>query len=557
MKKISGLFALMLLLASCSGKENQLEPFVKPAPIVVNPEEGSTVYGIVSCKGKGVPGVNVTDGFEIVTTDKDGIYQLPSEKRFGIVYITVPSGYEAPAVGVVPQIKKDLLCKPTVVERKDFELKYVGDQTNHTMFVFGDMHLANKRSDIKQFGYLVNDLNNYIKDHSGEKVYGLTLGDMTWDIYWYANNFGFPEYLKEMNKVNNFSVYHTIGNHDHNMKTEVDGDKQGWDNVNWDCEKAFISNLNPTYYSFNIGKVHYIVLDDILCLNFTGGVSESRRYQDFLYVDNLLWLYKDLSYVDKSTPVVIALHCPVMKNDGSYYLQNAGDLLAALDGFKDVTFLSAHTLEINNININGYREYNSGAVCGRTWYAGYYHKTLNLGSDGAPGGYRKIVYNGTKSTSTYIGTGRPDNYQFRAYDRNCIKLDAASVGITKSPNKEYYEEYVTKYGGYDKASSANEIIIDVFDYDERWKIEVMENGNPLDVVRIKNSYDPLFLLAYTSERYKQYETNNVNATVSSHLFKATAGSATSTVEIKVTDDEGRVYTETMIRPKAFTIANYE
>ena len=85
----------------------------------------------------------------------------------------------------------------------------------------------------------------------------------------------------------------------------------------------------------------------------------------------------------------------------------------------------------------------------------------------------------------------------------------------------------------------------------------MENGNPLDVVRIKNSYDPLFLLAYTSERYKQYETNNVNATVSSHLFKATAGSATSTVEIKVTDDEGRVYTETMTRPKAFTIANYE
>lgn len=34
-------------------------------------------------------------------------------------------------------------------------------------------------------------------------------------------------------------------------------------------------------------------------------------------------------------------------------------------------------------------------------------------------------------------------------------------------------------------------------------------------------------------------------------------SATKTIYIKVTDDEGRVYTETMTRPKAFTIENYQ
>ena len=37
-----------------------------------------------------------------------------------------------------------------------------------------------------------------------------------------------------------------------------------------------------------------------------------------------------------------------------------------------------------------------------------------------------------------------------------------------------------------------------------------------------------------------------------HLFKAVASSPTSTLEIKVTDVYGNVYTETMQRPKEFT-----
>ena len=41
------------------------------------------------------------------------------------------------------------------------------------------------------------------------------------------------------------------------------------------------------------------------------------------------------------------------------------------------------------------------------------------------------------------------------------------------------------------------------------------------------------------------------------MFKVTASSPTSTLEIKVTDDEGKTYTETMTRPKSFSVAAYE
>ena len=58
----------------------------------VEPAAGSTVYGRVTCNGKGIKDVVVSDGFEVVTTDSDGVYQIKSEKKLGYVFVSVPSG---------------------------------------------------------------------------------------------------------------------------------------------------------------------------------------------------------------------------------------------------------------------------------------------------------------------------------------------------------------------------------------------------------------------------------------------------------------------------------
>ena len=69
----------------------------------LEPTPGSTVYGVVSCGDKGVGGVQVSDGYNIVVTDKDGVYQLASKKANGYVFITIPSGYEVASTGILPQ----------------------------------------------------------------------------------------------------------------------------------------------------------------------------------------------------------------------------------------------------------------------------------------------------------------------------------------------------------------------------------------------------------------------------------------------------------------------
>ena len=53
--------------------------------INIDPDDGVTVFGIVSCEGKGVPGVVVSDGALVTVTDQNGMYQLKSEKKWSYV----------------------------------------------------------------------------------------------------------------------------------------------------------------------------------------------------------------------------------------------------------------------------------------------------------------------------------------------------------------------------------------------------------------------------------------------------------------------------------------
>ena len=78
------------------------------------------------------------------------------------------------------------------MEQKDFKLTKVDGQDRYKLFLLGDMHLANRTNDAAQFTQFTTDLNAYMAQHSGQKMYALTLGDMTWDLYWYKNNYALP-----------------------------------------------------------------------------------------------------------------------------------------------------------------------------------------------------------------------------------------------------------------------------------------------------------------------------------------------------------------------------
>lgn len=523
------------------------------------PDAGTTVYGIVSSAGVGVENVVVSDGAEVTVTNEKGIYQLKSAKKWGYVFISVPSGYEVPSVGVLPQFHRALKNSADVVERADFKLEKVDGQDSYKIFMLGDMHLANRTGDLGQFAQFTSDLTDYMTRHKGEKMYALTLGDMTWDLYWYSNSYYFPQYLNTVNsQIKNLQIFYTMGNHDNDFQTRSD----------YDAAVKYVDQICPTYYSFNIGKVHYVVMDDIDCSSYDG--STSRNYVKSLSAEQLDWLAKDLSHVDKTTPVVVAMHAQVFYPTTSGFKidhdpVNTQRLFDILDGYT-VRFVTGHTHKLFNVTpdapiVDGhnFREYNSGSVCASWWWSGNLTPGIHIGTDGTPGGYGIWDVTGTDFQCLYKSTGWPEEYQFRSYDLNNVHFSMADVPLMPSDIsasvKNAYMQYVNAY----PQNNDNEVLINIWNWNSDWTLSVVdENRKTLPYTEVW-AYDPLHIAALSVKRFNNAGLKSTPSFITdkfTHFFKVKADDADTDLVITVKDEFGNEWTENMQRPKAFSTDAY-
>lgn len=523
-------------------------------------DESTTVWGVVTSGDQGIPGVVVSDGILVTTTDDNGIYQLASEKKWGYVFISIPSGYEVPSEGVIPQFHHYLRGSAKDVERSDFELVKVSGQDSHKMFFLGDMHLANRTGDRTQFTRFTDDWNKYMDNHKTEKMYAMSLGDMTWDIYWYSNGYEFPQYLDEINsKVSGIQVFHTMGNHDNDYKALND----------FDAEITYVKSICPKYYSFNIGKIHYIVLDDIDCSAYDG--SESRNYTKSFSQEQLDWLEKDLAYVSKSTPLIITTHAQIFYPDGvsafkiDHNSSNTAKFFNIVKGYK-AHIVTGHTHTIFNVTpeeaaklgADNIYEHNAGSVCASWWWSGYLTSGVWVSLDGEPGGYSIWDINGTDIKWVYKATGWDESYQFRSYDLNKVSFSMSDVPnmpsnatITAS-----FKRYVDAYPG----TANNEVLINIWNWSSKWSLKVTdESGRTLPWTQCV-AYDPLHIAALSVKRFNSQSISSVPNFITEkkmpHFFKVKADNADEDLTITVTDEFGNVYTESMSRPKAFNVSDF-
>ena len=83
--------------------------------------------------------------------------------------------------------------------------------------------------------------------------------------------------------------FQCLGNHD--MDYRKGGDETSDD--------TFQRVYGPTYYSFNRGQVHYVVMDNVRYL------GKEREYDGFFQQHQLDWLKKDLSFVSRDKLIVL------------------------------------------------------------------------------------------------------------------------------------------------------------------------------------------------------------------------------------------------------------
>lgn len=455
--------------------------------IMVNAQQ---IEGKVHCEGVGIEGVVVTDGIRVTTTNSLGEYKIQSSDEAKFVYISTPSGYLTEVKDkTIPQFYKK---KKSDINQYDFELKKNPKSDEQHMFIVqADVQMAND-DDLSLYKKLLPKCADFIQENNGKHIFGFDTGDISGD-----NLNIIPSYLEAVSALD-IPIYRAIGNHDMDY----------WGRSHETSHKTFNSHFGPTYYSFNKGNAHYIVL------NNTFYIGREYFYVGYLDDKTFNWLEKDLSFVSKDSPVFVILHIPTRLQSSTtpfkYGPAIASDMINhkpfydLLDGY-NVNIISGHMHYSKNIkHSDNIFEHVTPAVSG-SWWQG------DVCVDGTPQGYAVYNINGKDVSWHFKSFNHPKEYQFRVY----------SAGTYKD--------------------NPDDIIVNVWNWDPKWKVEWFENGvNKGDMIQFTGLDADAIELCAKQKKYPW-----ISAHPTDHLFKATPSNPKASITIKVTDRFGNIYEQTL------------
>ena len=441
--------------------------------------------GTVTDGTKPVSGVYVSDGVNMVRTGNDGRFSLETDPESRFVFIITPAGYVSTTLG-----GKDCFYQELKDNQKEYNFTLSAnpmDDNHHKVVVVADPQISDP-DDLKPLKGRLEDIGKVTDGITDTYTFGINLGDM---VGW--NHSLYPR-INKIFERSNITWRNVIGNHD------MTNYGRSFETSHKDYEDTY----GPTYYSFNVGHVHYVVLND----NFF--VGKDWYYIGYLEERQLAWLEKDLGTIDKGSELVVCMHIPtclykVGIKDFSYsdiadLLCNNTALYAMLEPYK-TTILTGHMHTNSNVRISdNIVEHNIGGLCG-AWWCG------DVCIDGCPPGCKVYDRNGRSLSWYYKGEGLAADCQMKIY--------------VDSPD----------YPG--------EVIAHIWDQDENWKVEYFEDGVKVCDMQNFEGTDPHAKDIFTD--ISGYKISWLTYFPSPNFFRAAISPAAASHEVRVTDCFGRVY----------------
>ena len=378
--------------------------------------------GILDSWEKGVRNVAVSNGLSVVLTDRKGRYKIDIDDN-NILFISKPSGYALKLdKNNIPQF---FYINSPGGTPGDIKLRYPGLMPSGKINSDINFPVYKYKEPAKYDVLLVSDPQtgtneelDYFRDRvvtelSGRKAaFGITTGDIV------NNDLSLYPRYKEIVAQAEIPWFNVPGNHDINYLAP--DDSRSLD--------TFKRNFGPSYYSFNWGKAHYVVLDTV----FYNGTDPAKTnsvggYEGKVDERQLKWLKADLAVVPKKRLIVLAMHIPINSlGDNSHggAIVNRRELLELLSGFEHVFAIAGHLHATEHVyldNDDGYPgekplHLHVITTAAGSWWSGKKDVTgipHTTQIDGTPNGYHVMSVNGNRFTVRYKAAGKPVDCQMR------------------------------------------------------------------------------------------------------------------------------------------------
>jgi hypothetical protein len=432
-------------------------------------------------------GVKVSNGIDIVETDALGRYELPIEEDMAIFVIkpngfrtrldenNLPKFYYLHKPSGSPKFKFRGV-KPTgaLPQSIDFPLYRQDEPEAFKILLFGDPQPRNNQ----EVEYAMHDvISELVGDQ--ENAFGVTLGDIAFD------NLDTFKSLNQAIGLIGIPWYNVIGNHDLNLDAKVRK------NIN----ETFEATYGPSYYSFDYGQVHFVVLDNI---DWRGPTEKAKRHHYFAKFgeQQLEFVKKDLSMIPETQMVVLLMHIPIMG------VEDKTGLFELIEKRPYCVSVSGHTHDHRHMflgkkdGFNGEQPHHhivNVTVSGSWWSGaknenGIPHTTM---ADGAPNGYSMMTFDEQGYRMDFKAAGSPASDQMRIHLGSRMDTNAT----------DQQEVWVNVYNGSEKSTVSMSV----------------DNG---DWIELKKEFttDPYYV--ELAERDSEAERKLAKPRNSHHLWKA-------------------------------------
>ncbi len=462
---------------------------------------------------KGIEGVKVSNGVDVVKTNALGQYEieLPPES---ILFISKPANYRIPLNDV--QLPQFYYCHypsgtPALAQWKWPVIEPTGPLPKTIDFAllegavpdeFKAMGFADPQTSTdEELDMMRKDIIDALFGNPYEAKFGLVAGDVVND-----NLALYERHNKLMSQIG-IPMWNVPGNHDLNPESPN----------NEYATQTFRSVFGPDYYSFDYGQVHFLALNNV------GFKGKGKGYEGHIDAQQMKWIENDLKGVSSDKLIMVITHIPLLTyaNNRSFprtiNTSNFDQLLSILGRFQYVYAIAGHDtsnswkVEINHTHgWHGYPfiAHTLAETRGSGWRAGPRDErgvrpaTM---ADGNPNGYYVFYFEGHTVKPKFIPAGGDPR------DRLSIVLD---------PPLFHSDSLAQTHPlGLDRGVQVDSmfVVVNFFDGEERDQVTISLDGKTAVPMQYIERTDPTYVRQY--DKYRGTGDAFPAPHVSSHIWQ--------------------------------------